>query len=232
MLSRKGRTGLTVQRRRRLRRTYQAAVILIMLLVLPISLVRIVGDRYVRSIADVPAEPVGIILGAAEVNDIPSPYVVSRLDLAIALWHAGKIKVFFVTGDNENITYDETQAMHDYLVDHGVPDKLIVIDPDGYDTWQSCIRAKEVFGISNAIVISQSFHVPRATLLCRVAGITAYGVGDDDRGWRLGKEQYVHDNAREVLASFNAMYQISFKPGPDVLGDGKSKIAAALRAAG
>jgi vancomycin permeability regulator SanA len=219
-------------RRRRWRRIYQAAVIFVTLLFLPIAIVSAAGDTYVRSIAAVPAEPVGIIFGAAEQNDEPSPYVVSRLDVAIALWHAGKIKVMLVTGDDQDITYDETQAMNDYLIDHGVPEKIIVIDPDGFDTWQSCIRAKEVFGITKAIVISQSFHVPRAVMLCRTAGITAYGVGDGDRGWRLGKGQYLHDNAREVLASFNAVFQMTFQPGPNVQGDGRAKIAAALQASG
>ena len=224
--------GLTVQRQRRLRRAYQVVTVLIVVLFVPITIVRVTGDNYVRSIADVPAEPVGIILGAAETNDKPSPYLASRLDVAIALWHAGKIKIFLVTGDDEKISYDETQAMHDYLIDHGVPEKLIVIDPDGYDTWQSCIRAKQVFGINQAIVISQSFHVPRAVLLCRAAGITAYGVGDGGRGWYLGKGQYLHDDAREVLASFNALYQSTFQPGPDVHGNKKSEITTALRAAG
>lgn len=221
-----------VRRRRRLRRGYQITAVLTALLFVPISIVRIAGDTYVRSVADVPAEPVGIILGAAETNDEPSPYVASRLDVAIALWHAGKIKIFLVTGDNQDITYNETQAMHDYLIDHGVPDKLIVIDPAGYDTWQSCIRAKQVFGINQAIVISQSFHVPRAVLLCREAGIAAYGVGDGGEGWFLGKEQYLHDDAREVLAAFNALYQSAFKPGPQVSGDGRAEVSAALRAAG
>lgn len=220
------------QRRRRWRRIYQASVILVTLLFLPIAVVSAVGNTYVRSIAAVPAEPVGIILGAGEKNDEPSPYLASRLDLAVSLWHAGKIKVLLVTGDNHDIKYNETQAMNDYLVDHGVPEKIIVIDPDGFDTWQSCIRAKQVFGIDHAIVISQSFHVPRAVMLCRTAGITAYGVGDGDRGWWLGKGQYLHDNAREVLASFNALFQMAVQPGPNVGGDGRARIAAALRASG
>jgi len=231
MRSSTGKTGLTVQRQRRLRRTFQVITVLTALLFVPITIVRIAGDNYVRSIADVPAEPVGIILGAAEKNDEPSPYVASRLDVAIALWHAGKIKVFLVTGYDQDITYNETQAMHDYLIDHGVPDKLIVIDPDGFDTWQSCIRAKQVFGINQAIVISQSFHVPRAVMLCRAAGITTYGVGDGGRGWYLGKEQYLHDDGREVLAAFNALYQSTFKPEPQVQGDRRSEITAALLAA-
>ena len=232
MRSSTGEARPQADRRRRWRRIYQASVIFVTVLFLPIAAVSAAGDTYIRSIAAVPAEQVGIILGAGEQNDEPSPYLASRLDLAVSLWHAGKIKVFLVTGDNHDIKYNETQAMHDYLIDHGVPDKIIVIDPDGFDTWQSCIRAKDVFGVNQAIVISQSFHVPRAVLLCRRAGITAYGVGDGDRGWWLGKGQYLHDNAREVLASFNALYQMAFQPGLNVNGNGRAEIAAALRASG
>lgn len=220
------------QRRSWQRRAFQALCVACAAFLLPISVVRVIGDEYVRSIQDVPAEPVGIVFGAAVAGDVPSPYLASRLDVAIALWRAGKIKVFLVTGDHENASYDEPQAMRDYLVRHGVPAALIVEDGAGYDTWQSCARAKQVFGVDDAIVVSQSFHVPRAAFLCRAAGITAYGVGDGDAAWRISPDEDLHDTFREVPAGFNAVYQGTMKPAPQVTGGPAGAIAAALRAAG
>src|SRR5579884_39002 len=80
-------------RRRRLRRAYQLICVATVLFFLPVSFVRLSGDQYVRSVSTVPAEPVGIVFGAAVSGDTPSPYLASRLDVSLALWRAHKIKV-------------------------------------------------------------------------------------------------------------------------------------------
>lgn len=220
------------RRRRWLRRGYQAISILTVLCFLPVSFVRLSADAYVRSVSTVPAEPVGIVFGASVVGDSPSAYLASRLDVSIALWKARKIKVFLVSGDNSSPDYNEPKAMRDYLVAHGVPADLIVLDYAGFDSWETCDRAKNVFGVNQAIVVSQSFHVPRAVYLCRAAGIEAYGVGDGDAGWALGHEEYLRDESREVLAGISAMYQATVRPKPTFLGAHETGIADALRAAG
>jgi vancomycin permeability regulator SanA len=199
---------------------------------LPVSFVRLSGDQYVRSVSTVPAEPVGIVFGAAVSGDTPSPYLASRLDVSLALWRAHKIKVFLVSGDNSAPTYNEPKAMRDYLEARGVPSRLIVLDYAGFDSWETCDRAKRVFGVDRAILVSQSFHVPRAVYLCRAAGIEAYGVGDGTAGWRLGHDEYLNDSAREILAGVSAMYQGVFTPKPTFLGPREGGIAQALRAAG
>jgi vancomycin permeability regulator SanA len=217
--------------RRWLRRGYQLLCLATVLAFLPVSFVRWSADPYVRSVADVPAEPVGIVFGAAVAGDRPSPYLSSRLDVALALWRAHKIRVFLVSGDNSRPDYNEPRAMRDYLVRHGVPDRLIVLDYAGFDSWETCDRAKRVFGVSRAVVVSQSFHVPRAVFLCRAAGIEAYGVGDGDAAWAISHQEALHDHAREVLAGFSAVYQASFTPAPTFLGPHENGIADALRAA-
>lgn len=219
-------------RRRRLRRAYQLICVATVLFFLPVSFVRLSGDQYVRSVSTVPAEPVGIVFGAAVSGDTPSPYLASRLDVSLALWRAHKIKVFLVSGDNSTPTYNEPKAMRDYLEAHGVPSRLIVLDYAGFDSWETCDRAKRVFGVTRAVVVSQSFHVPRAVYLCRAAGIETYGVGDGAAGWRLGHDEYLNDEAREILAGVSATYQGVFTPNPTFLGPRDSGIADALRAAG
>jgi vancomycin permeability regulator SanA len=220
------------KRRRWLRRGYQALCVATVLAFVPVSVVRFSGDAYVRSVQDVPAEPVGIVFGASVIGDTPSPYLASRLDVALALWRAHKIKVFLVSGDNAQPDYNEPGAMRDYLVAHGVPADLIVLDYAGFDTWETCDRARRIFGVDHAITVSQSFHVPRAVYLCRAAGIVTYGVGDGDAAWNMSQQEYLHDNAREVLAGFSATLQATFKPAPTFLGKHETGIDDALRAAG
>ena len=225
-------TPVWQRRRRWLRRAYQALSLATVLIFLPVSVVRISGDSYVRSVSDVPAEPVAIVFGAAVNGQTPSPYLASRLDVAVALWKARKIKVFLLSGDNSEPYYNEPLAMRDYLEAHGVPAKLLVLDYAGFDSWETCDRAKRVFGVDHAIAVSQSFHVPRAVFLCRAAGIETYGVGDGDAGWTLSRQEYLHDESREVLAGVSAVYQATFTPTPTFLGRAETGIADALRAAG
>jgi vancomycin permeability regulator SanA len=119
--------------------------------------------------------------------------------------------------------------MRDYLEARGVPSQVIVLDYAGFDTWESCDRAKRIFGVSKAILISQGFHVPRAVYLCRAAGIDAYGVGDPDGLHEGPATEWIRDNLREVAASFNAVYQATVQPDPTFLGPQDDAIALALR---
>lgn len=201
------------------------------MLFVPIIFVRGQDDQYVYSAQQVPAEPVGIVFGAGVEGDQPSSYLAGRLDLALQLWRAGKIKVFLVTGDNSTPTYNEPKAMRDYLEAHGVPADLIVLDYAGFDTWQSCDRAKKVFGVDHAIAISQAFHVPRAVYLCRAAGIVTYGVGDPNGLDEGPRTEWIKDNLREVAAAFNAVYQATLQPSPTFLGPPDDGVAHALAAA-
>ncbi|HWG26422.1 SanA/YdcF family protein [Actinospica sp.] len=194
------------------RRSFQLLSLATILLFVPIIFVRAQGDPYVYTADQVPAEPVGIVFGAGVEGDQPGGYLQGRLDLALQLWHAGKFKVFLVTGDDASSTYDEPRAMHDYLRARGVPDNLIVLDNAGFDTWDSCARAKHVFGVSKAILVSQTFHVPRATYLCRAAGIDAYGVGDPDGVHEGTLTEWIRNGLREIAASFNAVYQATVQP--------------------
>jgi vancomycin permeability regulator SanA len=214
------------------RRSYQLLSLATILLFVPIIFVRGVGGQYVYPAASVPAEPVGIVFGAGVEGDQPGGYLTGRLNLALDLWHAGKFKVFLVTGDNSTPTYNEPRAMRDYLTAHGVPENLIVLDYAGFDTWASCDRAKRVFGVTKAILVSQTFHIPRATYLCRAAGIEAYGVGDPNGLHEGTTTEFLRNGMYEVAAAFNAVYQATLQPDPMFLGPKDDGVAQALAATG
>lgn len=183
---------------------------------------------YRRTAADVPAAPVAIVMGAGvDGAGKPTPFLAGRLRTAADLYRRGKVRVLLVTGDNGSRGYDEPSAMRDFLVAGGIPAQRIVLDYAGFDTWDSCVRAKKIFGVDRATVVTQEFHLPRAVALCRAAGIDAYGVGHDSStvDARVTRDGY----AREVLASVKAVGDVVFTPGPRFLGPPEPGVRKALR---
>lgn len=125
-----------------------------------------------------PEAPVAMVLGAAVWDGEPSPFLAGRLDVAVQLWQAGTVRAILVSGDNRASDYDEPGAMQRYLVARGVPESQIVKDPAGNNTYDSCLRARDVYGVTEMLVVTQEYHLPRAVTACRALGIDATGVGD------------------------------------------------------
>lgn len=206
------------------RRLVRAVVAVCVLALLPATWLYVTtGDR-LRTTADAPRTDVAVVFGAGLWHGEPSPYLAHRLDAAARLYRDGRIKVVLVTGDNSREDYDEPDAMRAYLTGHGVPADRIVTDYAGFDTWDSCARAKKIFGVDRAVLVSQGFHIRRAVALCEAAGIDSYGVGVDavhDATWYYG-------GAREVFAAGKAALDAVFRPDPTFLGPEEPGVARAL----
>jgi len=127
--------------------------------------------------ARLPAIDVALVLGAAPIGPEggPNRYLEYRLDAAAALWQGGKVKYLLVSGDRRPPDYDEPTAMRDGLVKRGVPVAVVYRDFAGARTWDSVVRARQVFGQTRLIVVSQRFHLARALFLARAEGIEARG---------------------------------------------------------
>lgn len=194
--------------RRALRRTYQGLVALSGLALLPMTWAWFGSDAH-RVVADtpgwlarVPDSQAALVLGAGLYGGQPSPMLARRLDIAAGLYHGGKVAALLLSGDNGRADYDEPTAMRDYLLARGVPERVMVLDYAGFDTWDSCVRARQVFGAERVTVVTQVFHLPRAVTLCRTAGLTTFGVGDDSTK-RWAATTYA-SAARELLATGKA----------------------------
>ncbi|MBA4864313.1 YdcF family protein [Streptomyces sp. PSKA54] len=206
------------------RRAVQALILACGLALLPTTWLFVSAEGRLRTTADVPRTPVAVVFGAGLWNGEPSPYLAHRLDAAAELYRAGRIQAVLVTGDNSRVEYDEPDAMRAYLTAHGVPDRRIVSDYAGFDTWDSCVRAKKIFGVDRAVLISQGFHIRRAVALCGAAGVTSYGVGVDDRHdvtWYYGA-------TRELFAAGKAALDAVFRPDPRFLGPREPGVSDAL----
>lgn len=210
------------------RRAVQVVMLLCTLALLPSTwMFTAAGDR-LRTTADVPRTEVAMVFGAGLWQGEPSPYLARRLDAAAELYRSGRIKVVLVTGDNSREEYDEPDAMRGYLTDHGVPDDRIVSDYAGFDTWDSCVRARKIFGVDRAVLISQGFHIRRAVALCQEAGVESYGVGVQDRH----DETWYYGATRELFAAGKASLDALFEPDPRFLGPEETGVSKALASAG
>ncbi|MFI9805578.1 vancomycin high temperature exclusion protein [Streptomyces sp. NPDC052301] len=208
------------------RRLVQAVMAACVLALLPATWLYVSTADRLRTTADAPRAQVAVVFGAGLWNGEPSPYLAHRLDAAAKLYRAGRVEVVLVTGDNSRRDYDEPDAMRAYLRKHGVPDRRIVSDYAGFDTWDSCVRARKVFGVDRAVLISQGFHIRRAVALCEAAGVDSYGVGVDakhDATWYYG-------GTREVFAAGKAVLDAVFHPDPRFLGRREDGVARALAA--
>lgn len=187
---------------------------------------RIAASGHEYTVAEAPSAPVALVLGAGlRADGSPSEYLAYRLDDAASLYRAGKVRVLLVSGDNGSTSHDEPNAMRDYLVAHGVPAAQVVRDYAGFDTWDSCSRAKRVFGLDRILVVTQTFHLPRAVFLCRQAGLNADGVAN---------EHPVHgisNSVREIPGSVKAAWDAVFRPDPTFLGPPEPGVRKALAAA-
>ncbi|WP_367131660.1 vancomycin high temperature exclusion protein [Saccharothrix sp. HUAS TT1] len=215
-------------RRLRWKRVLVALGLLAVLAVTPWVWVQTSSAGYRHSAADVPDAPVALVLGAGLTRaGTPTPFLAGRLDVAADLHRRGKVEVLLVSGDNSTTEYDEPSAMRAYLIGKGVPADVVVADYAGLDTWDSCTRAKRIFGVERATVVTQEFHLPRAVALCRSAGIEAFGVGHDTSGRWWSTTAYGH--FREGVAAGKAMWDgLVAKPDPRFLGPREDGVTSAL----
>lgn len=139
--------------------------------------IRGLAEPFVHSrIQELPAAKVGLVLGCAErmPDGRRNAFFVNRMAAAGELYRSGKVAYLLLSGDNSRADYDEPNDMRRSLEHLGVPASRLVLDHAGFRTLDSVVRAKEVFGLTRLIVVSQHFHNVRAVYLARAHGIEAY----------------------------------------------------------
>jgi len=177
-----------------------------MALILPRLLTALHAVKRVYTVTEAPQQPVAIVFGAGLWwNGEPTPVLRDRVTTAAELYHAGKVSWLLMSGSQSG-TYNEPQAMHDYAVGLGVPEEAIVMDSAGDRTFDTCYRAKAVYNIQSAILVTQKFHLPRALYTCNNLGIEAVGVAADRRDYR--REALFYWNLRELPATLSALIEV------------------------
>lgn len=170
------------------------------------------------SVDEVKHERVGIVFGAGLLRDgSAGPVLSDRVQTAVELYLAGKVDKLLMSGDNRFIEYNEPEAARQYALERGVPDEDIVLDYAGRRTYDTCYRAKHIFGVNSAILITQDFHMERALFLCSWFGIDSTGVVANNRYFL--KRSRAWWNFRETFAIFQAGWDVLVTKPLPVLGE-------------
>ena len=141
----------------------------------------------------------------------------NRIATATDLYQAGKVEKLLMSGDNSSLGHNEPGAMRDYAISLGVPDQDIILDYAGRRTYDTCYRARDIFEIDSAILVTQAFHLPRALYTCNMLGVSAIGVPADLRQYR--RMSMAFWNLRESVATAVALWQVHVSRPQPILGN-------------
>ncbi len=176
------------------------------------------AGRIETSITEIPIEyppRVAIVLGAKVwENGEPSHALLDRVITAVELYRAGRVKKILMSGDNPAENYDEPTAMKATAVKLGVPESDIVLDFAGRRTYDTCYRAKEIFEVRRAIIVTQEFHQARTIYLCDNLGVDSIGITANRRKY-LGENYWAF---REFFSRASAWFEMNFLPFEPVGG--------------
>ena len=193
-------------------------LLVVITLGLPVLITHGLARSRIFSMDSSPSAPVAIVFGAG-LNYDGSPTVVlqDRVSTAAELYFQGKVQKLLMTGDNRFLDYNEPGAMHDFAVQLGVPSQDIVRDYGGRRTYDSCYRASAIFGVKNAVLVTQPYHLPRALFLCNNLNIEAHGVAADNL--TLPRRSLLIWKTREVFATLMSFWDVLQQLPPPVMGE-------------
>lgn len=174
----------------------------------------VTDGRTFRKISKIPPRETALVLGTSPktMSGGANPYFTKRMDAAALLFHHGKVRRIIVSGEKSR-GYDEPSAMKNFLVyEGGIPEEIIVEDPEGLNTHRSIIRAKQIYNQKEIIIVSQGFHNLRALFFARNNSLNALGFDAQD----VNKpESFYRNQSREILARVMAVGYFLLGISPD-----------------
>lgn len=177
---------------------------------------QIFASSRIYTVETVPSAPVAIVFGAGLHRDgTPTAVLRDRIQVAAELYFSGRVQVLLMSGDNRFVDYNEPGAMRAYAISLGVPEDAIVLDYAGRRTYDTCYRASQIFGVTQAILVTQDYHLPRALFTCNLLGLQAVGVPADLRVYSA----HLSWQIREIPASVVAIWEVLVTKPEPVLGD-------------
>ena len=181
-----------------------------------IAYISSLGKRFPLGVA--PQGKTAVVFGAGLYRDgSPSPVLRDRVSTAAELYKAGKVDKLLMSGDNSTLSYNEPGAMKKYAIQLGIPEEAIVLDYAGRRTYDTCYRAKAIFGVTDATLVTQDYHLPRALIICQNLGLKAVGVSADRRTYT--RLTYIYWRLREIPATFTAFIDVFITHPEPILGD-------------
>ncbi len=173
-------------------------------------------NKTYNNTSDIPFNKVGLVLGTSKYVSTGNVnlFYKFRIEAAIALYKAGKIKYIIVSGDNGTQYYDEPTTFKEDLIKGGIPEENIFLDYAGFRTLDSVIRCKAIFGQESVTIISQQFHNERAIAIASAKNMEAIGYNAKNVGGSSGKKVKI----REIFARVKLSLDLLFNKKPKFLG--------------
>lgn len=195
-------------------------LLILLVLIILIGLPRLINLQFaskrIYTEETVPSSRAAIVFGAGlTAEGGPTTVLQDRVATAANLYASGKVEKILMSGDNRFLNYNEPGAMKAFGMQLGIPEEDIILDYAGRRTYDTCYRAKEIFQLSGAILVTQQFHLTRALYTCNILGLDAVGVSADRRTYRDSG----YWGIREIPASLIAFIQVHLTQPEPVLGD-------------
>ncbi len=189
-------------------------IALIYFLAVPFSIIQLGKHKVYTDTNVIPSYNIAIVFGAGiRDNREPNDMLRHRLDTVAKLYYNGKVDKMLLSGDNSDIDYNEPQVMYNYLIrEHDIRAEDLVRDYAGLRTYDTCIRAKNIWDIDKAILVSQGYHLSRAIFTCENLGIESSGFSATKYDYE-GRSFY---KIREILAIHRAIWDV-FISSPDYI---------------
>lgn len=186
-----------------------------------LALVRLITISYASprtfQAGTAPTTRVAIVFGAGlRWDGSPTAVLRDRVATAADLYFSGKVEKLLMSGDNRSVYYNEPESMKEFALALGIPETAIALDYAGQRTYDTCYRAKHIFGVTEATLVTQSFHLPRAIYTCNMLGLSAVGVSADIREYL--KRSRIFWNIREIPATVVAFWEIHITKPKPILG--------------
>jgi len=186
-------------------------------LIIPRLITTIYAWNIIYQVDEAPAERIAIIFGAGLRRDgTPTTILRDRVETGVRLYLNGKVEKLLMSGDNQYLNYNEPEAMRQYAISLGVPYEAITLDYAGRRTYDTCFRAKAIFGVESALLVTQKFHLPRALFLCNALGLKAMGVEANNKNY-WNSSLFIW-NIREQLATVSAFLDVFVDKPTLILG--------------
>ena len=194
------------------------AVLGLLALIVPRLITGLYARGRIYTAAAVPVRRVAIVFGAGLWrNGTPTPILYDRVATAVKLYFDGKVEKLLMSGDNRFVDYNEPAAMRQVALELGVPETDIVLDYAGRRTYDTCYRAKAIFGVQAAILVTQAYHLPRALYTCNHLGVDSVGVAADIQAYP--RSSMLYWSLRELAATATALWELHVSHPLPVLGD-------------
>jgi SanA protein len=192
-------------------------LIIVITAVLPRLITRWSTQSWLFNPQEAPSGQVAIVFGAGLWRDgTPSPVLRDRIATAADLYFNGKVEKLLMSGSITSSGYSEPGSMRDYALRLGIPDEDIILDYAGRRTYDTCYRARHIFEIDSAILVTQAFHLPRALYTCNQMGVSVTGVAADMRQYRRSAQSFW--NLRETVATIVALWEVHVTRPEPILG--------------